>query len=110
MIKKGEIWIISFPEKYGSEQSGTRPSIIISDTPTKIAIAIPLTSNTKSLINLPFTTRIRKSPINNLEKDSVALILQIQAIDKKRLIHKIGNLEQELLNQINLELRNLLKL
>lgn len=50
------------------------------------------------------------SDINGLEKDSVALIFQLQAIDKKRLLSKIGNLEKDYLDDINKNLKNLLKI
>ena len=82
---KGELWIVKFPPKGGRKQTGTRPSIVIADTKTDLILLTPLTSNLGALEKLPYTINIRKSELNGLEKDSVALILQLQVIDIKRL-------------------------
>ena len=109
MIKR-ELWIVEFPSKRGIEQKGIRPGIIIADTNTDLILIIPLTSNLEALTKLPYTFGIKKSEINGLEKNSVALILQLQTIDKKRLIHKIGMLEEKDMKQINSILKDLLKI
>ena len=100
MIKKGEIWILKFPSKSGKEQKGMRPAIILADTTTEIALSIPLTSNLHAL-KFPHTMEIKRSEKNNLEKDSIALIFHLQAIDKKRFVNKIGDLEEENIKKIN---------
>lgn len=109
-MNKGEIWIIDFPSRGGREQAGTRPSIIIGDTGTNLALIIPLTSNLQALNKLPHTLRISKSKENRLDKDSVALVLQLQALDKKRFISKIGNLEESYLKALDEKIRELLQL
>ena|SRR3989338_5498863 len=109
-MEKGEIWIVQFYSKKGREQEGTRPAIIIADTKTDLILIIPLTSNLEALKKLPFTLEVKKSHENNLDKDSVALIFQLQAIDKKRLISKIGDIESHYLDKINEVIKDLLKL
>ena len=109
-MEKGEIWVVDFPVKKGREQSGKRPSILISDTKTSIALVIPLTSNQDALKNLPNTTLINKSSENNLERNSVSLTFQLQAIDKRRLVHKLGKLEDSYLIKINEELKKILEI
>ncbi|MEK6914480.1 MAG: type II toxin-antitoxin system PemK/MazF family toxin [Nanoarchaeota archaeon] len=109
-MNKGEIWIVDFPSRDGREQIGTRPSIVIGDTGTSLVLAIPLTSNLQALTNLPYTIKISKSKDNRLDKDSIALILQLQTLDKKRFISKIGILEENYLNEIDREIRKLLQL
>ena len=109
-MKKGEIWLTQYPFKEGKEQSGKRPSIIIADTNANVAIVIPLTTNLSSLENLSNTILINRSDYNNLDFDSVALIFQIQVIDKNKLISKIGNIDIHYLDQINKNLKSLLQL
>ena len=109
-MDKGELWVVSFPLRKGREQSGNRPAVIMADTMTDIVLAVPLTSNLQALEEFSFTLVIRTSQRNQLYKDSVALIFQLQAVDKKRLVHKMGNLEDSDLEQINKKLRDLLKL
>jgi mRNA interferase MazF len=109
-VEKGEIWIVKFPSKRGREQEGTRPVIVIADTQTDLALIILLTSNIEALRKFLDTIGIEKSNINKLDKKSVALVFQLQALDKKRFISKIGALEDIYLEQVNEKLRQLLKL
>ena len=109
-MNKGEIWVIDFPSRSGKEQTGTRPSIVMGDTGTNLALVIPLTSNLQALNKIPYTLRINKSKDNKLDKDSVALVLQLQTLDKKRFISKISILEKEHVDKIDKEIRRLLQL
>ena len=110
MMNKGEIWLVDFPSRRGREQTGKRPSIIVADTATDLVLVVPLTSNLQALEKLPYTIQINKSKENKLDKNSVALVLQLQTLDKKRLIAKIGDLEKNDLTKINELLRELLQL
>lgn len=109
-MERGEIWIVELFSKSGREQEGIRPAIIIADTKTDLVLLIPLTSNLEALKKLPFTIKITKSNNNQLERDSVALVFQLQAIDKKRLKRKTGRLEDSKMNEINTILKKLLNL
>ncbi|MEK6842806.1 MAG: type II toxin-antitoxin system PemK/MazF family toxin [Nanoarchaeota archaeon] len=108
-MKKGEIWYAEIPKSNGYEQSGLRPVIILSETEANTVIIIPFTSNFQSLKYLS-TIEIKSSKINGLKANSVALIFQIRAIDKKRLNSKIGALESKELKEIDNILKNILKL
>ena len=108
-MKKGELWIIEIPGIDGHEQSGRRPALLFADTKTHIAIVIPCTSNLHAL-RFPYTLQITPSKNNGLATPSVALLLQIRAIDKKRLQKKIGTLEKKSLDQIDNLLRKLFHL
>ena len=106
-MKKGELWILELPSKGRREQSGTRPCLILADTQTNMIIVIPLTSNFQAL-RFPNTLEIKKSYENKLERNSVALIFQIQSLDKRRFKRKIGILEENYVEQIKRKLKELL--
>ncbi|MBI2122146.1 MAG: type II toxin-antitoxin system PemK/MazF family toxin [Candidatus Sungbacteria bacterium] len=108
-MKKGEIWLVEIPGIDGHEQRGFRPAIFIADTKTGVAIIIPCTSNLQAL-RFPFTIRIESSRSNGLNELSVALVLQLRAIDKKRLLRKIGQLDNSVLKELDVVIRNLLDL
>ena len=108
-MTKGEVWIVEIPDLSGHEQSGLRPAIFIADTRTSIAIVIPCTANLQALL-FPFTIQIAPSRINGLDVSTIALVLQLRAIDKKRLQKKVGKLEKPTLQKIEKMLRNLLEL
>jgi len=108
-VKKGEVWIVSIPFADGHEQQGTRPVILMADTSGSVVIGIPCTANMRAL-RFPYTILLTPSHRNGLEYDSIALVLQIRAIDKKRLEKKVGVIEKAALQKIEHELRRLLVL
>jgi mRNA interferase MazF len=107
---KVEIWRINLPDAKGHEQRNERPAIIWKDLDhVKMAVAIPLTTNPER-DKLPYTHTICTSAKNRLDADSVALVFQIRAIDKKRLSAKIGELEDSDIKCIADILKQLLRL
>ena len=109
MIKKGEIWIVDIPQLGGREQQGVRPAIIVADTKTPVVIVIPCTSSLEAL-RFMYTLLIEPSKGNGLNASSIALLFQVRAIDKKRLIKKIGILDKTVLRQISNLLKKLFSL
>lgn len=108
-MNKGDIWIIEAPSVDGHEQEGVRPAIVIANTESSVAVIIPCTSNLKAL-RLPHTFSINPSRENGLKMMSVALVLQIRAIDKKRLKKRIGVLEKKVMQDIDNMLKKMLQL
>lgn len=98
-IERGEIWLTNLDPTKGSEQAGTRPSIIFQDSTlsqfTSTIITIPLTTNLRRA-ELPTCLKIAKGQ-GGLNQDSVALCHQIRVLDKTRLIKKLGQLELEII-------------
>lgn len=72
-----------------------------------MVLVVPLTSN-KYALRLPHTFEIKKSWENNLNKDSIALIFQIQSLDRKRFINKIGSLEKSYMKEIKNKIKKLI--
>ena len=108
-MKKGEVWIVTIPSIGGHEQHGIRPVILLADTCASVVIGIPCTTNMRAL-RFPHTVSVVPSIKSGLAQDSIALVLQIRAIDKKRLEKKVGVLDKSVLRQIERELRRLLTL
>ena len=108
-MKKGGIYLVEFPSNKSHEQSGLRPAIIFSDDVAEIISIIPFTTKINST-KYNYTLKVSKSEFNKLNEDSIALIFQLRAIDKKRIKNKLGELEEDLLNKINKLLIEMLKL
>ena len=108
-MKRGDIWLIELPFREGKEQRGVRPGIILADSTAGMIVTIPITSHQEAL-RFPHTIKIKKSSVNNLDKDSVVLLFQIQSLDKKRFIHKLGDLEGEMMDHIDAHLKEFLHL
>lgn len=108
-MKKGEIVLIELPLSNGHEQRGLRPAIIFSEELGKMIVVIPLTTKTSAL-KYPFTINLENSKLNGLKENSTALLFQLHAIDKKRIKNKLGELEENLLKEIDSLLIKMLKL
>ncbi|MBD2490066.1 type II toxin-antitoxin system PemK/MazF family toxin [Aulosira sp. FACHB-615] len=101
---------LSLPDSDKREEQGNRPAIAVQ---TDIAVSpmlmiVPVTSSLGAS-RFPFTVRIEPSVLNGLTLLSVAMVFQMRAIDPKRIIRKIGELEPEYLVQIDGEIWRMLK-
>ena len=98
IVKQRDIWYVRLQQNQGSEQSGTRPCIIvsndISNCYSSIAIMIPL-STKKDKKSLPQHVMLKRQNYPFLIKDSIALTEQIRVIDKGRLIDRIGKVTEQ---------------
>ncbi len=94
----------------GHEQAGHRPAVIVADIKnTPIIIAIPLTKQLDTE-RFAYTYAISPTPENGLLEESVALIFQIRSLDRTRLVSKKGELNEYEICQLNLIIKDMLKL
>lgn len=104
-VKRGDIYYADLNRNQNpnsSVQCGLRPVIIIQNdignaySPT--TIVVPLTSKQKKK-HLPTHVRIRANQENGLRCDSVALLEQVQPVDKVNLMGYLGSISD--MSQIN---------
>jgi mRNA interferase MazF len=116
MMRIGDVVWVELPsraDRATSEQSGLRPAIFVQDDvkhaalPT--AVVVPLTSRLAAL-RFTGTLLVRRSPLNNLTSDSVALVFQVQVVDRRRLRNTIGSLDSADLGSLHAELASLFAL
>ncbi len=101
-IKQFEIWIADLNPRIGTEPGKTRPVVVVQ---TNL-----LNGKLLSTLICPLTTNIQKGSkilrvhlvkgTANLDKAGDVMIDQLRAIDNKRLIKKVGNLNVELGDKI----------
>ncbi len=90
MVKRFDIYLVNLNPTVGSEIKKIRPSIIVSPNEMNIlktVIIAPLTSKGFEFIFRP------KLKFQN--KNGLILLDQIRAIDKSRLVKKIGTVNQQ---------------
>lgn len=96
-IKQGEIYWTHLGSVRGHEQAGLRPVIVIQCNPLNrmlnTVMIIPMTSNLR--VNNPIITQFVPQNVSGLKRDSVALLHQIQAIDKRKLLKKAGAISKK---------------
>ena len=94
MVKRGEIWLAALNPTIGCEIQKTRPCVIVSPAEMhdylKTVIVAPMTTGNKQA---PY-----RVPITFQRKKGLILLDQIRAIDKTRLIKKMGRTTDKTLN------------
>ena len=107
--RKAEVWQVDFGGARGHEQKKERPAIVWRDlSHLGLAIVIPFTS-TLERANMPHTHVVSPNFRNGLETESVALIFQIVSIDKKRMVKRLGMLNEPDVNCVSALLKDLLR-
>ncbi len=89
-INRYDIYLVKLNPTIGSEIQKTRPCVVISPNEMnmlKTIIIAPMTSKDFDFIFRP--------TISFQEKDGLVLLDQIRAVDKNRLIKKIGTVNEE---------------
>jgi len=86
IVSRGEIWLINLDPTIGSEIKKTRPCVVVSPQ--------ELNDYLRTVIVAPMTTKGQAAgfrvPITHDGKKGLILLDQIRAVDKVRLVKKIG--------------------
>jgi mRNA interferase MazF len=102
--KRGEIYLTALDPTLGREIQKTRPALIIqNDVSNRIAditIVAPITSTVRFPLN-PVHVLLPADKTTGLSVVSVALFNQIRAIDKLRLIKRIGSVDKGTLAKVD---------
>ena len=112
-IKKGDIVLLNLNPTKGSEQKGFRPCIILQNNIynkySSTTIILPITTS-KNSSKLPTKIFVEKNSFNNLKEDSFVKVDQIRVIDKSRIESRIGIIDYEVMEKIEVALKFLLSL
>ncbi len=93
----GIFWVNLDPTK-GSEQSGTRPVLVVSIEAVNKALPVVTVLSITSLKagrKIYPTEVLLKKELTGLEKDSIAMVHQVRSISKERLGIKCGEIKDE---------------
>lgn len=102
-IKQFEIWIADLSPQIGTEPGKTRPVLIVqtnllNQIPHPSTIICPLTTNVKKDADI-LRVHLKKGEAN-LHQDCDVMIDQIRAIDNNRLLNKVGDLPEKLIETV----------
>lgn len=110
-VRRGDVVLARLDPTLGVEIRKTRPAIVLSNDLinhfAELAVVVPLTKNTAHVS--PSHAVIPKGAAG-LTFPSRAVTEQIRAIDKRRLIKRLGHLRPDLLAQVEQALKNTLAL
>jgi mRNA interferase MazF len=111
----GSLWVITFDPSVGTEIRKTRPGVVVSGTPfnekrSKVTV-LPFTSARPNDPRLsPAVVSVSASQENGLAQDSLLVCIEPMTFDKARLGKYLGQLETELLGQMQTILKRYLVL
>lgn len=105
-IRRGDIFRVNFDPTLGAEAKKTRPALVVSNNVNNAHSPIisisPITSNVKRVYS--FEVEI-PSGTGGLRTDSKVMINQTRAVDKIRLIKKLGHLKEKIMVRISQALK-----
>lgn len=103
MVKRGEIWLINLDPTIGSEIRKSRPCLVVSPAELhdhlRTVMVAPMTSK-----GFPAPFRV---PIRFQGTSGLLLLDQVRALDKQRLIKRLGSANASTLDQTLAVLRQL---
>ena len=91
----GDVLLVDLPPSNGREQSGRRPTVVVqSNTANEPTLIVaPVTSNLRTH-RFTFSVRVEPTAENGLTVPSVVLVFQLRAVDKTRIVRKLGQLSE----------------
>jgi mRNA interferase MazF len=108
-VRRGDVILANLDPTVGVEIKKTRPVIVLSNDSinqlSQLAVVVPLTKNVAHLS--PSHALIPKG-VARLSFASKAVTEQIKAVDKRRLVKRLGTLPPDLLAQVERALKNTL--
>ena len=104
VIKQYEVYLISLDPTIGHEIKKARPCVIISPN--------EMNKNISTVIIAPLTTQSHfyptRTPLKFTGKDAWIVLDQLCTVDRKRLIKKLGKIEQVIINQVKSIIKEML--
>src|SRR5439155_24450449 len=109
-MARGDVLLVSLPPSDRREQSGRRPAVAVQTDQAgePMLMVAPVTSNLAAL-RFAFSIRIEPSTENGLTTPSVVMVFQMRAIDKARIVRKIGQLSELDMRRIDAKICQMLK-
>lgn len=106
LIRRGEVFLVNFDPTVGAEAKKTRPALVVSNdinnAHSPIVSISPITSN----VTRVYSFEVEIPPgVGGLKTRSKVMVNQTRAVDKIRLIKKLGHLPEQIMEDINRALK-----
>jgi len=104
VIRQYEVYLISLDSTIGHEIKKARPCVIISPN--------EMNKNISTVIIAPLTTQSHfyptRIPLKFTGKEAWIVLDQLRTVDRKRLIRKLGEIDQKTSNQVKSIIKEML--
>ncbi len=95
-VERWSVWLANLDPVVGSEQGKTRPVLVVSQTAINQTLPVvnilPITSRKPGRRVYPNETLL-SAKTANLPNESIVLGFQVRTVDKRRLLKKIGDVD-----------------
>jgi mRNA interferase MazF len=112
-MKRGEIWLINLDPTIGAEIRKTRPAIIVNDDALGVLplrVIVPLTDWKDRYSPADWMVKILPDASNQLTKPSAADCFQVRSLSRKRMVRKLGQLDDPSMRAVEVALSKVLKI
>ena len=109
-MARGDVVVIDLPVSELREQSGRRPAVAVQTdlAGEPMLVVAPITSNLAAL-RFALSVLVEPSPENGLTLPSIVMVFQLRAVDKQRLVRKIGQMSKADMARIDAEIWRMLR-
>jgi len=102
LIRRGEVFLVNFDPTIGAEAKKTRPAVVvsndISNAHSPIVSISPITSN----VTRVYSFEVEIPPgMAGLKSRSKVMVNQTRAVDKIRLIKRLGQFPAQVMKDVN---------
>jgi mRNA interferase MazF len=108
--RRGEVWLVSLDPTIGHEVQKTRPAVVVTGDVYNelnwVVLVMPLTSATTA----EYDQVLIQPPEGGLHNSSVTLPDQLRAVDRRRLVSRLGVLQPGSIRLIDRSLKVVLDL
>jgi mRNA interferase MazF len=107
---RGDVWLVSLDPTIGHEVQKTRPAVVVSSNLYNrhnwVVVVMPLTSHDTA----EYDQVLIKPPEGGVSSTSATLPDQIRAVDRRRLVRRLGRVGDDTLHRIDRSLKIVLDL
>lgn len=99
-MKRGEIWLINLDPTIGAEIAKKRPGLILSEDGIgrlPLRIVAPITNWKSHYRVVPWMVELPENEQTGLDKHSSADCFQVRSISEKRMLHKLGEADPNMM-------------
>lgn len=103
-IDQGEIWMVEFFPKVGSEITKLRPAIVVSHNEIgrlPLKTIVPITDWKNNYAHYPWMIKIEESVSNGLSKTSAIDCFQVKNFANKRFVEKVGFVDDVMIKKVH---------
>jgi mRNA interferase MazF len=109
VVRRGDVFLANLDPTIGVANKKTRPVIVLSNDSinqfSQLVVVVPMTKN---IAHLSPSHAVIPKGVARLTFTSKAVTEQVKALDKRRLVKRLGNLTPSLLAQVEHALKNTL--